>query len=213
MNIKKFTFNGFQENMYILSDEQSNCVIIDPGCYDRHEENELAKYIADKKLNVLALLNTHAHIDHVMGNEFVLSQFKVPYYLHVDDIPVLKAASISAKIYGFEGYKPSPAPTVLLKGNEELQFGDIKLKVLHTPGHAPGHVVFYSESDKIVINGDVLFQGSFGRTDLPGGSMKILKQTILEVMFNLPDDTVVYTGHGSETTIGAEKRSNPIRNY
>lgn len=213
MNIKKFTFNGFQENTYVLSDNSGNCVIVDPGCYDRYEENELIKYLEKENLKVLALLNTHAHIDHVLGNAFVLSNFAVPYYLHVDDINVLQSVSNYAHVYGFEGYKPSPAPSVLLKGGEELQFGDIQLKVLHTPGHAPGHVVYYSEEHKVVINGDVLFEGSFGRTDLPGGSMEVLKKTIVEIMFALPDNTVVYTGHGNETTIGAEKVSNPIRLY
>ncbi len=213
MNIKKFTFNGFQENTYVLSDKTGNCVIVDPGCYDRYEEDELLKYIQENNLNVLALLNTHAHIDHVLGNQFVLSQFSVPYYLHINDIPILNSVTGYAHLYGFEGYKASPSPTVILQGGETLTFGDMEFKVLHTPGHAPGHVVFYNEKEKVVVNGDVLFKGSFGRTDLPGGSMEILKRTIFDIMFHLPDDTLVLSGHGDNTTIGHEKLTNYIHEF
>ena len=213
MNIKKFTFNGFQENTYVLSDKSGNCVIVDPGCYDRYEEDELLKYIQENNLNGLALLNTHAHIDHVLGNQFVLSHFAVPYYLHMNDIPILNSVPNYAHLYGFEGYKPSPTPTVILQGGETLEFGDLVFQVMHTPGHAPGHVVFYNENEKVVVNGDVLFKGSFGRTDLPGGSMEILKQTIFEIMFALPDDTLVLSGHGDDTTIGQEKRTNYIHEF
>lgn len=213
MHIQKFTFNGFQENTYILSDDSGNCVIIDPGCYDRIEEKELLAHISERNLKVLALLNTHAHIDHVLGNQFVVNQFQVPYYLHQNDLPTLQSVSTYAHLYGFEGYKVSPEPTHFLKDGEILTFGEMELKVLFTPGHAPGHVVFYSEKDKVVINGDVLFRGSFGRVDLPGGSMEILKKTIFEIMFQLPEDTVVYCGHGDETTIGQEIRTNYIHQF
>jgi hydroxyacylglutathione hydrolase len=213
MLIKKFTFNGFQENTYVLSDTKGNCVIVDPGCYDRYEENELIKYIAENKLKVNAVLNTHAHIDHVLGNQFVLSRFPVPFYLHMDDISTLQTIPNYANLYGFDGYKASPAPTVVLKGGENLKFGEIEFKVLHTPGHAPGHVVFYNEKEKVVVNGDVLFKGSFGRVDLPGGSMKVLKKTIFDIMFALPDDTIVLCGHGYDTTIGHEKKTNYINDF
>ncbi len=213
MHIKKFTFNGFQENTYILSDNKKNCVIFDPGCYDRYEENELVDYIESNKLNVQAVLNTHAHIDHVLGNQFVLEQYPVPHYLHMDDLSVLQAVSNYAHLYGFDGYKPSPAPTVILEGGEELVFGEMKFKVIHAPGHAPGHVVYYNEKEKVVVNGDVLFKGSFGRVDLPGGSMEVLKKTILNIMFKLPEDTLVLCGHGDDTTIGREKTSNYILEF
>lgn len=213
MQIKKFTFNGFQENTYILSDRASNCVIVDPGCYDRYEEDELVNYITSEKLTVLAVLNTHAHIDHVLGNQFVLSRYPVPHYLHMNDLPTLQSVPTYAHLYGFEGYKISPTPTVILKGGESLTFGEMEFKVLFTPGHAPGHVVFYSEKDKVAVNGDVLFKGSFGRVDLPGGSMDVLKETIFNVMFKLPDDTRVLSGHGDETTIGEEKLTNYIHQF
>lgn len=213
ISIQKFTFNGFQENTYVISDQKLNCVIIDPGCYERSEEEELVKYIEENQLNVLGVLNTHAHIDHVLGNQFVLSKYPVPHYLHQEDLFVLDSVPNYAHLYGFEGYKKSPIPTEILNGGEILQFGEMTFKVLHTPGHAPGHVVFYNEENNFVVNGDVLFQGSFGRTDLPGGSLEVLKKTIHEVMFSLPDETIVLCGHGSETSIGNEKQTNAILQF
>lgn len=208
-----YTFNGFQENTYLLFDTAKNCVIIDAGCYERQEQNELVQFIKDNDLNVKALLGTHAHIDHVLGNAFVKRTFNCPYYLHERDLPTLKAIDSYAHVYGFQGYETSPLPDVLLQGGEQLEFGGIKLEVLFTPGHAPGHVVFFSKENNFVINGDVLFNGSFGRVDLPGGDLEILKQSIFNTMFRLHEDTVVYCGHGPSTTIGKEKRSNYILNF
>lgn len=213
MFIKKFTFNGFQENSYVLYSEQKNCVIIDPGCYSQSEEQELLDFIQSEGLKPLALLNTHAHIDHVLGNSFVLKQFQIPFYMHSEDLKTLKSVESYAHLYGFEGYKPSPEPTHFLVHNQKLQLEDIELDVYFTPGHAPGHVVFYSEKSGFVVNGDVLFQGSFGRVDLPGGDIEILKKSIHEIMFQLPENTIVYCGHGSETTIGQEKRTNYILSF
>ena len=210
LHIEVFPFNPFQENSYIISDDKKNCVIIDPGCYDREEEEALLSYINDNGLTPLALLNTHAHIDHVLGNNFVLENFKIDYYMHSEDLVTLNSVPNYAHLYGFQGYKVSPQPSHILKGGEKLVFGDIELDVLFTPGHAPGHVVFYNAENKFVVNGDVLFRGSYGRVDLPGGSLEILKKTIAEIMFQLPDDTLVMCGHGPNTTIGVEKRSNHI---
>ena len=213
LKIKSFEFNAFQENTFIVSDPENNAVIIDPGCYSRDEEQQLITYINQEQLKVVALLNTHAHIDHVLGNSFIKENFKVDYYLHKDDINTLNAVEQYASLYGFEGYRLSPQPDFLLEDESELVFGGIRMKVLHTPGHCPGHVVFYFQSDGIVINGDVLFNGSFGRTDLPGGNLEILKTSIFETMFQLPEDTIVYCGHGPSTTIGAEKLSNYIHQF
>lgn len=213
IKVHQFTFNGFQENTFVLTDEENNCVIIDPGCYTRKEELVLTDFILKKNLKPIALLNTHAHIDHVLGNQFVLTNYNIPFYLHENDQSTLQSVSTYAHLYGFEGYKVSPIPTCLLKGNEVLEFGKIKLKVLYTPGHAPGHVVYYNEENSFVINGDVLFNGSFGRVDLPGGDLETLKRSIFDVMFHLPEETVVYCGHGPETTIGHEKRFNYIHNF
>lgn len=213
IQVHTFTFNGFQENTYILSDSEKNCVIIDPGCYTREEQMELIDFIEDNGFFPLALLNTHAHIDHVLGNAFVHRNFGVKSYLHPLDIPTLQAVSNYAHLYGFEGYVPSPEPDVLLNEGDKLIFGGIELEVIFTPGHAPGHVVFYNAENGFVINGDVLFSGSFGRVDLPGGDLDTLKATIFEKMFRLPEETVVYCGHGPETTIGKEKRTNFIYNF
>jgi len=210
VHIEVFTFNPFQENSYVIYDDAKNCVIIDPGCYEREEEQQLLSFIQSNQLMPVALLNTHAHIDHVLGNNFVLENYSIDHYLHQEDIKTLEAVSNYAHLYGFQAYKKSPLPTKILKGGEQLIFGEIKLDVLFTPGHAPGHVVFYNAENNFVINGDVLFRGSYGRVDLPGGSMDVLKKTIVEIMFQLPEDTAVYCGHGPSTSIGVEKRTNYI---
>ena len=210
VHIEVFTFNPFQENSYVIYDDAKNCVIIDPGCYEREEEQQLLSFIQSNQLMPVALLNTHAHIDHVLGNNFVLENYSIDHYLHQEDVKTLEAVSNYAHLYGFQAYKKSPLPTKILKGGEQLIFGEIKLDVLFTPGHAPGHVVFYNAENNFVINGDVLFRGSYGRVDLPGGSMDVLKKTIVEIMFQLPEDTAVYCGHGPSTSIGVEKRTNYI---
>lgn len=213
INVHSFTLNPFQENTYILSDENNNCVIIDPGCYERAEQEEITDFIQENGLTPLALLNTHAHIDHVLGNSFINRTYHLDYYMHEDDLITLRAVDNYAHVYGFQAYETSPEPNYILKGGESLKFGGIVLKVFHTPGHAPGHVVFYNEENNFVINGDVLFNGSFGRVDLPGGNIEILKKSIHEIMFQFPEQTIVYCGHGPETTIGKEKRSNYILNF
>ena len=213
ISVHTFTFNAFQENTYVLTDNHHNAVIIDPGCYSKNEQLELQEFILSRKLTVRALLGTHAHIDHVLGNAFVMRSFDVDYYLHSADSKTLSSVAQYAHLYGFEGYELSPEPTVLLQGGEELVFGDIKLNVFYTPGHCPGHVVYYNEESQFVINGDVLFIGSFGRVDLPGGDLETLKDSIFNTMFKLPEETVVYCGHGPSTTIGKEKGTNYILNF
>lgn len=203
-------FNPFQENTYFVFNDQKDCVIIDPGCYSSEEQTYLKELVEKNELNVLAILNTHAHLDHVFGNAFIKRWLDIPLYLHEKDLPTLAMVSNAVHLYGLPGYDESPLPDHYLENGQELDFNGITFKVLFTPGHAPGHVVFYNEENKFVINGDVLFQGSYGRTDLPGGDYKILQKSITEVMYSLPDDTVVYTGHGPATTIGNERTSNPI---
>ncbi len=213
ISVQPFTFNGFQENTYVVYTSEGDAVIIDPGCYEPSEEQALVQFIEENNLKVHALLNTHAHIDHVLGNAFVMKKFGVDLYLHKEDIQTLASVANYAHVYGFEHYNPSPEATVLLSGGETLNFGSLSFEVYFTPGHAPGHVVFYNEENKFVINGDVLFNGSFGRVDLPGGDINILKQSIFETMFNLPEDTTVYCGHGPSTTIGKEKVTNYILQF
>ena len=212
LSIERFTFNAFQENTIVVHDG-SVCVIIDPGCYDRSEQETLVNYIEQNELTVQAVLLTHAHIDHVLGCAFLLNKYKVDFYLHKEDLVTLHSVSNYAHVYGFPGYTPPPAPNKVLQGDEVLKFGEIEFEVFFTPGHAPGHVVYYNAETKSVINGDVLFAGSFGRVDLPGGDLETLKKSIFDILFKLPEDTVVYCGHGAETTIGQEKRSNYILQY
>lgn len=210
IEIKKMTFNPFQENTYILYDETKDCIIIDPGCYDKQEEKALADFISSKGLKPVKLVNTHGHIDHVLGNFFVSEEYRVDLYSHKNTIEQLAMIPTYSKMYGFNGYKMSPQPKHYLKDGDKLVFGNSELEVLFCPGHAPDHLVFYSKKQGFVINGDVLFQGSYGRVDLPGGDFATLKDSIIDKMFALPDDTKVYCGHGSETTIGHERHTNPI---
>lgn len=212
VHIEQFTFNGFQENTFIVHDGKV-CVIVDPGCSDRREEEALLSFIDRNGLEPKAVLLTHAHIDHVLGCAFLTSHYGIGYLLHEADVLTLGAVSNYAHVYGFPHYTPPGKASQLLKGGETLQYGEMKFEVLFTPGHAPGHVVFYLPSEGLVINGDVLFAGSFGRVDLPGGDLEILKRSIFEIMFQLPEETVVYCGHGPETTIGKEKRSNYILQF
>lgn len=210
MKVIKFTFNPFQENTYLVIDEHKNAVVIDPGCYFQEEKQLLKDYISQHQLTVLALLNTHGHVDHIMSNAFIKNEYNVDLYLHEKDVPTLMMGERSAQVYGLQLFENSPLPDRYLHEGDVITFGDISFEVIFGPGHAPGHVAFYSAKEKFVINGDILFKGSYGRVDLTGGDFAQLKHTITEKMFSLPDDTLVYTGHGPETTIGEEKKNNPI---
>lgn len=212
VHVEKFVFNAFQENTFIVHDGV-NCVIIDPGCYERSEYAELKSFLENNTLTPQALLLTHAHIDHVLGCSVILDEYDIPFYIHEKDVVTLNAVGSYAHVYGFPGYLEPKMPDHVLQGGEVLEFGEIKFNVYFTPGHAPGHVVYHDPRNNFVINGDVLFAGSFGRVDLPGGNLTTLKDSIYNTMFNLSDETVVYCGHGPETTIGREKVSNFIHQF
>lgn len=212
LQIEKFTFNPFQENTYVVHNG-SSCVIIDPGCHTEVEENELFNFISTNNLTPKALLLTHSHIDHVLGCHAVLKKYDIDFYCHELDLETQNAVPTYAHLYGFPEYTPPPAPNKILKGDEKLNFDGIEFDVKFTPGHAPGHVVYYNHEHSFVINGDVLFAGSFGRVDLPGGDINVLKDSIINTMFKLPEHTTVYCGHGSETSIATEMKSNYILQY
>ena len=192
----------------MLYDETAEAVIIDPGCYEK-EERDLTEFIQSEDLKVKLLLNTHCHIDHVLGNYFVKVQYKVPFLIHADEAPVLKAVKSYASNYGFPNYQEQLADGELHEG-DTVTFGTTSLKILFLPGHSPGHVGFYHESQKILVAGDVLFSRSIGRTDLPGGNLETLLNSIHQKLFVLPEEVVVYPGHGPTTTLGEEKIHNPF---
>jgi len=208
MTVKQFVFNAFSENTYVVYDTTGECIIIDPGCFDSTEKNALKQFITDNKLTVKKLINTHCHIDHVLGNSFVKQTFGAKLFIHKADEPTLKANEIVAPLYGFNGYEQTIADE-FLEENEEVKFGNSVLKVVFVPGHAPGHIALVNVDEKICISGDVLFQQSIGRTDLPGGDFDTLMKSIQTKLFTLPDDVKVYCGHGPATNIGFEKLHNP----
>jgi len=209
ISIKSFTFGPFEENTYILYDDTKQCVIIDPGCYDTNEKRELADFIESAQLKPVKLLNTHAHIDHMLGNNFVAGKYHVDLEMNSHDVELLKAAPTYGQMWGINA-EPSPEPKTLLEEGDVVQFGDSALEVLFTPGHSEGSISFYNRDADFVIGGDVLFYGSIGRTDLPGGNFEILVQSIKEKLFPLGDVCKVYSGHGPVTTIGFEKANNPF---
>lgn len=209
MEIWSFTFNPFAENTYVIWDETREAAVVDPGCYTPEERAELTDFIAEKKLDVKLLLNTHAHIDHVLGNAFIKKKFGVALWLHRLEAPVLKSAEVFAGVYGIPTFEPSAADYEI-KENEPIRFGNTALEVLFVPGHSPGHVAFYNRTTGILLAGDVLFNRSIGRTDLPGGDYDTLMESIRKKLYVLPDATQVYPGHGPATTIGEEKLYNPF---
>lgn len=213
LEIQGFTFNPFQENTYVVYNEKHEAVIVDPGCYTRQEQQLLQDYIAEKELSILALLNTHCHIDHVLGNAFIARTYGAELYIHELDVPTLERASYAANLYGIDGYEASPEPAHFVADKETIRFGDISFEVIFGPGHAPGHVAFFNAENDMLLGGDILFRGSFGRYDLPGGDLETLKRTIREKIFTLPESTIVYSGHGPATMIKIEKTTNPILEY
>jgi hydroxyacylglutathione hydrolase len=209
INIQSFVFNAFQENTFVLYDETKDCIVIDPGCYDEAERGELVDFIRQHGLKVTLLLNTHCHVDHVLGNFFIKEKFKTSLLIHASDEPVLRAVKAYAPSYGLYQYQET-LPDAYLKEGDTVKFGNQVLEVIFVPGHSPGHIAFYNKENKVLIGGDVLFYNSIGRTDLPGGNFDVLIKSIHQKLFTLPDDVKVYPGHGPETTIGFEKRTNPF---
>jgi len=209
IKVEKFVVNPLGENSFILYDETGECIFIDPGFYFEEEYQELKEYVRENKLSPVKITNTHCHFDHIMGVEFVRNEFNIPFYAHADDVFWVEKAVAQGQMFGFEMNPVAPVDAFLSE-NEFVEFGNSRLQIIHVPGHSPGHVVFYSEKDKILIAGDVLFYGSIGRTDLPGGNYNALISNIKSKLFVLPDDTTVFCGHGPETKLGFEKRTNPF---
>lgn len=210
LHVQGFTFNPFQENTYLVWDDDRQAVLIDPGCYQADERQVLKDFLSKNKLTLVKLINTHCHVDHVLGNAWAKREFGLELGIHPKDEGNLRAVETYAAPWGFSQYEPAE-PDYFLSENELFRWGESGyFEVRFVPGHAPGHVVFWSEADGFCINGDVLFRGSIGRTDLPGGDHQTLLNAIREQMFTLPDETKIYCGHGPETTIGYEKQHNPF---
>ncbi|MEM9897728.1 MAG: MBL fold metallo-hydrolase [Bacteroidota bacterium] len=213
LHVRDFTFNPYQENTYLIYDDEGTCAIIDPGCYTSSEQERLVQYIAQHNLKPVLLLNTHGHVDHMLGNQFVKDTYSIPFHTHEGVIAELEAVPAYAAMFGLS-VAPSPLPDHLLNEGDTVQIGDEKLEVLFTPGHSAGHISFFHRESDQLFSGDVLFQNSIGRVDLPGGNYETLMQSIIEKLLPLGNDVVVYPGHGPATTIGEEYRLNPfIRQY
>jgi len=205
----RFVFNSFQENTYLLFDETGECVIVDPGCYEDFEKDELSAYIRNYNLKPVTLVNTHSHIDHILGNNYVIDKYAIGLRIHESGLAMHRASRDHGTVFGLHVETPA-GPESFLKEGDMVRFGHSALEVLYTPGHVDGHICLYSKAQNFVIVGDVLFRMSIGRTDLPTGDYDLLIGSITEKLFALPDDCVVYPGHGPETTIGFEKRNNPF---
>ena len=208
MFIQTFVFNPFYENTYVIYDNNKTGFVVDPGCYEDYEKEELSKFIEENKIKIESVINTHCHIDHVLGNAFIKNRFKVPIKIPKGEKDMLEAVKAYSANWGINNYESSEPDELLEEGS--FTIGELSFKSILAPGHSPGHLVFYHEPSKSLIGGDVLFRQSIGRTDLPGGNHEQLILSIKEKVFSLPDETTVYSGHGAITTIGFEKDHNPF---
>jgi hydroxyacylglutathione hydrolase len=211
IHIQSFTFSPIQENTYVLYNDQKQCAILDPGCYFAQEREELAGFIEKQGLTPVLLLNTHGHLDHIFGDKFVAEKYGLQPHIHPTEKPVFEYAGVSSLMYNMPFDIYTGEFTYLQEG-DTVKLGNDELKVLFTPGHSPGSISFYSGADGFVMGGDVLFQRSIGRTDLPGGDFDTLIASIREKLLVLPDGVRVFSGHGPATTIGEERRLNPFLN-
>ena len=209
MNIQTFVFNSFQLNTYLIYDETNEGIIIDAGNYEESENEILFNFIKTNKINIKGLYYTHAHIDHILGNNAIINNLKVESYAHIDSIRFMKEAKDYARTFGFAIEDIILAKKYINEGYT-IRFGNSELSVIHCPGHVDGSLCFYSEKNDVVFVGDVLFNGSIGRTDLPTGDYDTLINNIQTKLYSLPNGTKVYPGHGPQTSIGYEKLNNPF---
>jgi len=211
IKVRKFIVNPLRENSYLLYDETGECLIVDAGFFYPEEFDEVSDFIRHQSLVPVGLVNTHCHFDHLMGVEYLREKYQLKFGCHKADSFLIERAAQQAEIFGFS-MPVVNSPDYFIGEDETIRFGKSELKTIHVPGHSPGHLVFYSKPDQFIIAGDVLFYGSIGRTDLPGGNYSELIKNITEKLLVLPSETRVYSGHGSETSIGFEKAQNPFLN-
>lgn len=207
IRIHTFIFNDFGVNSYLLSDETNEAIIIDAACYTAAEKKELSAYIENKKLTIVGQIDTHCHIDHILGNAFIEDSYGIGLQIHPDSEELLRMAIGYASVFGFDPDR-IVKPKSFVNDGDIITFGNSQLEVLHTPGHANGSICLLSRAQKFVITGDVLFNKSIGRTDLPGGDYDTLIASIKEKLMVLEDDYKVLCGHGPSTTIGSEREEN-----
>ena len=210
MRVKKFEFNMFPVNCFVLSDETKEAVVIDAGCFYPEEKQKFKDYIESNGLTLKHVLNTHLHLDHVFGNPFLLKEYGLRPTGGQQDEFWLEQASAMARSFGFLYDEKQPLLGNYLNEGDVITFGNTRLEVLHVPGHSQGSYVFYCKEEACLFSGDVLFEGSIGRADLAGGNFNQLCEGIRKKLFVLPDETRVYPGHGYDTSIGYEKKNNPF---
>lgn len=209
VTIKTFVCNAFQENTFLLYDETKECVIIDAGNSNAKENSLIDGFIETNELKLISIINTHCHIDHLMGNSYFVDKYNVDSIAHKNEMPLIDRSKDMAIAFGFDLEEP-PVPNIFVEDGEIIRFGNSELEVRLVPGHSPGSIVLYCKKDNFVIVGDVLFSGSIGRTDLPGGDHQTLIDSIEDKLFSLDPSVVAYPGHGESTTIGKEKETNPF---
>ncbi|MCD7971750.1 MAG: MBL fold metallo-hydrolase [Candidatus Azobacteroides sp.] len=210
MIVKQFAFNPFPVNTYLVYDDTKEAVIIDPGMVSEKEREELDNFILENGLTVTHLLNTHLHFDHVLGNNYIFYKYGLKPEAHADDLFLLNGLKSQAALFGFSVEEDPVSLKNYLDEKDTVLFGNSSFKIMHVPGHSPGSLVFYSPAAGILFAGDVLFQGSIGRTDLPGGNYDVLMKSLKDKVLTLPEETVVYPGHGYATSIQKEKYTNPF---
>lgn len=211
MTIKTFCFNPFYENTYIIYEGSGEAWIIDPGCSTEIEENEVLNFIQDNKLRLTRLLLTHAHIDHILGLNFIFKQFGLLAEMHPLELPVFQSGKQISLMYGIPYIEP-PKINTYIADNQIIILDNQPIKCILCPGHSPGSICYYIQEKNVLIGGDVLFDGSIGRTDLPGGDFKTLISSIKTKLYPLGNEVQVFPGHGGATTIGQEKLTNPFLN-
>jgi len=210
MTIKTFIFNPIQENSYLVYDETLEAVVIDAGCISKVEKRALKQYMEDNNLTLKRVLNTHLHFDHQFGNRFLFETFGIKPEAGKEDEYLLENVIAQTRSFGLDVDEEAQPLGGYIIENHEIKFGNSSFTAFHVPGHSPGSMAYYAEKDGVLFAGDVLFRGSIGRTDLPGGDYATLIQSITQKLLPLPDSTVVYSGHGPQTTIGFEKKNNPF---
>ncbi len=209
MEVKIFVFNAFYENTYLVYDTDGKVIIVDPGCYEKFEQEELVGWIEKEDLQPIAILNTHCHIDHVLGNNFLKEKYNIPLYVPRNELETYRAIEAYAPSWGISNYDAAEIDH-LIDHEDPLEIHGINIDVIYAPGHSPGHLMFFFKKEGFVLGGDVLFRESIGRTDLPGGDFNTLSNSILENVYTLPESVTIYPGHGPATTIGHERINNPF---